>query len=134
MATVRVREPRNPGNTPEPAVEVAPKSDTMTVKDAKGRTLTIKKLSLLEEMNLLAAAGAERAGIARWMQYATIVSCVRKIDDNVLDLPGNLRLLNANIALVGAEGCAAVLSALAADLPPDVDDLAGDDVAGTARF
>ena len=132
-ARVTMREPRvrmpEPGATPKPA---AAASDILTVQDSRGRTLKVKKLSLWEEMNLMAAAGADRAAIPRWMQYATVVACIRQIDDDPLTPPATLRVLQSNIQLAGSEGFAAVIQALAAELPDDVGDLS-DDVVGSAK-
>jgi hypothetical protein len=127
---VKMRETRAT-EAPEAAKPSTPKSadGSVTVKDALGRTLQIKKLSLLEEMDLLAAAGAERSGNARWMQYATVVCCVRKIDEDFIHRPQTSRILQSNIQQVGAEGFAAVVKALAAELPDDIDALDGDALA-----
>src|ERR1700733_8052274 len=99
-----MREPRAPS---EAGVAKTPKSQSdggsIIVKDALGRTLQIKKLSLLEEMDLLAAAGAERSGNARWMQYASVVCCVRKIDEDFIQAPHTSRILQSNIQQVGSD-------------------------------
>ena len=111
----------------------APKSDVLEATDSRGRKLTIKKLTLLEEMNLMVAAGAERAAIPKWMQYASVVACVRSVDGDMIDPPLTGRLLNANIARVGSEGFAAAVTVLFDDLPPDVRDMAVDDAAASAK-
>jgi hypothetical protein len=97
--------------TPEP---------TTTVSDGLGRQLDIRKLTILEEMDLLEMAG-EAASNTRWMLMATIASTVRTIDGVPRPLPTNRKLLRAQMTAVGSEGLSAAISALGADVPEDAD-------------
>ena len=130
MAKVTVRQPQAGGET---ATATAPKPDILEATDSRGRKLTIKKLTLLEEMNLMVAAGANKAAIPKWMQYASVVACVRSIDGERVDMPLTSRILDANVALVGSEGFAAAVAVLYEDLPEDVREMAADDAVATAK-
>jgi hypothetical protein len=149
MAQVTMREPRGPKaaeSAPIPSKNTKTSSamptpfrdgETITRKDARNRTLTIKQLSLLEEMDLLAAAGADNARNSRWMLYATMAACVRSIDGDPLQPIPNLRLLRSRVQHIGAEGVRLVSEIIAAETPPDDEDgeMPGfaDDVAATAK-
>ncbi len=115
-AKVTMREPRV-----QPQLPAATPADPAT--DSRGRVLTIKKLSLREEMDVLAAAGAERADNRRWMFYATLAACVRSIDGHPLPPPASLRTLLANVDQVGAEGINAVIAFFKDDVEDVPDDL-----------
>ncbi len=135
-----VREPRNRTNDapqtdtseapmapPIPAQRAPVGNETHTVKDSRGRTLTVKKLTLLEEMDLLAAAGADNSANTRWMFYASLASCVRSIDGELMGPALTTRILRGNLQQVGSDGIAAVAKVFAAELPDD--EPGSDDVA-----
>ena len=106
----------------------------VTRKDSRGRTLTIKQLSLLEEMDLLAVAGADNARNSRWMLYATMAACVRSIDGSPLDPLLKPALLRSRVQQVGAEGVRVVSDIINEERPPEDDDQAdANDVATIAK-
>lgn len=134
MATkVTMRQPRAEAPVETVGGTPAAPDGAVVVTDSLGRKLTVKKLNLMEEMNLMVAAGSDRSSNARWMQYATIVSCVRKIGDEHMQPPMTLRILQGNIQAVGSEGFAAAIGAMRSELPDDVESLAGDDTKDTAK-
>lgn len=154
MAKVTMREPRVPGavqqgNDPAavvsatklsaaPELKVAAErfnvGEIVTMKDVRGRTLQIKKLSLMEEMDLLACAGAENAANGRWMLYATLVACVRGIDGEQQGPLATSRLLRARVQFVGEAGVELVSQIIAAGRPANDDGDAGEpDVWASAK-
>ncbi len=99
-------------------------SEAHTVTDAKGRTLVIRRLNMMEEFDLIEAAGAENSQNARWMQYATIVACVRSIDGMPSPPFIKKQIIRNWVGRVGSEGYAAVVKALDL-LVKDEDDADG---------
>ena len=118
--------------TTETAAVPVPLPAGKTVTDSDGRTLLIRELDMLEEFDLIETAGPDNSANQRWMQYATIVSCVRSIDGMPsMALRGKKALLRDWVKRVGPAGYAAVVKALgllkvddAGDETPSADPLA----------
>lgn len=102
--------------------------ETKTVVDSLGRKLTVRELDLLEEMDVIEAAGPKNAQNARWMMYATLAACVRDIDGVPSISSGGM--LRGHLKTVGSEGINAVIGVLTPAAPPAGD---GNDVTATAK-
>ena len=91
----------------------------VTVQDDKGRTLEICALDILDELDLIEAAGADLASNARWMMIATFAACVRAID-GVPSIPAtNRRSIRERVKRVGPEGLRAAVKALSPEDVPE---------------
>ena len=97
-----------------------PEMTTTTDKD--GRILEFKVLDLMEEMDLIEAAGSPTPP-DRWMQYATLAATVRSINGVPRPYPTNRKMIRDQVQVVGSAGVSAVIAALASgDLPETVVD------------
>lgn len=98
---------------PAPAPAGSSSIQGVIVTDSKGRKLTLKELSLVDELDLIAAAGPH-ASLDRYIQLISLVACVTAIDG--VPLPGchNSIQLRGNVTRVGRDGVNAVVAHLAA--------------------
>jgi hypothetical protein len=55
-------------------------TDIVTVKDANGRQITVRRLKTIDRMRLLEMVGAENALNDRYLGYATLAFAVSEID------------------------------------------------------
>lgn len=101
----------------------APNAPTIVV-DADGRKLEVKKLDILEELDLIEVAG-EASENRRWMMLTTLACCVRSINGVPILYPKTKKALRDHVAKVGPVGIAAVVDLYRAELPPDVGEEAG---------
>ena len=104
--------------TQQPTMPPVP-DGTYVVTDDKGRQLHVRSLTLLEEMDLIEAAGTP-APPDRWMNIAIFAACIRNIDGLPLLVPTKRNQIRAQVQRVGAEGIRAVAKALAPELPDGV--------------
>jgi len=79
MPTVTVHD----GETPSEAV-IAAANATVTVRDERGRDITVRKLKTLDRMRLLELVGADNAMNDRYLGYATLAYCVACIDGDLV--------------------------------------------------
>ena len=79
-----------------------------TLTDAKGRNLRVVKLTILEELDLLEAAG-QASEVRRWMMMATMTATVREIDGVPRPFPRTKDEVRKHVAAVGDEGLKAVI-------------------------
>jgi hypothetical protein len=122
-----------PGELMSDATPPSPKpalAQPQTVTDSLGRTLTLKKLDALAELDLIEAAGGTNSDNRRWMVMATLAACVAAIDGTPAQPLASREAIRAHVKLVGSEG----LDAVMASLTPDETVAASDDtVAATAK-
>ena len=102
-----------------------------TVTDSLGRVLVLKKLDLLNELDVIEAAGAASSN-QRWMFLATLAATVRTIDGVPIPFPSDRKSLRSVMGLVKSEGVAAVVKAFNEDIP-DIPAEAGPAEADTAK-
>jgi hypothetical protein len=82
-ATVKIRNPRavapaEPKNEGLPPLASTP--DTFVTTDARGRQITIKKLTALRRMQLALIVGADASDNGAYMIYANLAASVTAID------------------------------------------------------
>ena len=96
--------------------------ETITAVDGGGRTLEIRRLAILEELDLVEMAGPRNSDNSRWMMTATLAMTVRSIDGRSLPAVTKMSWLRRRLVEVGPAGVRAVIKALAKDLPDDIED------------
>lgn len=97
---------------------------TVIVTDDKGRTLEVRALDILDELDLIEAAGGENANNSRWMMLVTFAACVRRVDTLPRIPMTQKRAIRAWVERVGPSGMRAAVKALAPeDVPDGADDL-----------
>jgi len=102
MAQVKVHEDKQPA-----AAEVAAKSNQ--VKDARGRTITMRELDPVQESRLTVAVGPEMAMNVMYMNlYAFPAAAVAEIDGDDYPVPQNAKQVETMLAILGKEGLKAV--------------------------
>jgi len=96
-----------------------------SVKDAKGRQLTLRRLTVLDRLRLFKAAGPVLAENHPWFGMAVLASSVAAIDAVPVPLPGNEAQIEAAVSRLGDEGLAAVAAALEEEEPSGLEERAG---------
>jgi hypothetical protein len=110
MVGVTVHE----GETPSEAVIKAANA-TVTVKDERGREITVRRLKTLDRMRLLEMVGAENSLNDRYLGYATLAHCVVGIDGDPIPVCNSKVALEAVVQRLDDDGINAVASAVAAN-------------------
>ncbi len=111
---------------PKPPAGIPALPGAVTVTDELGRLLEVKSLDLLDEMDLIEAAGVPMPP-DRWVMIATFAACVRTIDGMPRPLPKNRAGIRDQVRRVGPAGLRAAIKALA---PEDVPDGAAEAIEG----
>lgn len=93
--------------TPSQAI-IAAASNTATVTDARGRVLTVKKISPLDRMRLFKVAGPELSANAQWMGMAALASSVVSVDGDLVVKVGRISEIEALVSLLDDDGLEAV--------------------------
>ena len=91
-------------------------TDTVTIKDRDGRVLHVKQLSMMDEMDLVEAAGAAGEN-RRWMMMATICATVRQIGDVPCPFPRTKDAVRQHCQLVDNAGLEAAMEWLTPLVP-----------------
>jgi len=118
--------------TTEPTRRTPAVSVMTTITDSLGRTLEVKKLDALAELDLIEAAGGQNSENSRWMMMATFAACVITIDGAPYIFPRTREDIRKHMRRVGSEGIQAVIEWLR----PDAQDVAAPadaEVAATAK-
>ena len=102
------------GETPSEAV-IAAANATVTVRDERGRDITVRKLKTLDRMRLLELVGADNAMNDRYLGYATLAYCVACIDGDLVPTINTKVALEAVVQRLDDDGINAVASAVAAN-------------------
>ena len=82
------------------------------IVDARGRRLKLRELTLLQELDLMAVAGDNRASNRIWWVHVYNAAKVAEIDGIPMPFPTSDQEMRAMIARVEADGVAAVLAHL----------------------
>lgn len=90
----------------------------ITVTDSLGRTLTVRELSALEELDLVEAAGA-LSDNPRWMNTVRIACSVRDINGTPMAFPKVKEHCRKAVDRVDGPGLTAAVKALYPDAPDD---------------
>jgi len=87
----------------------------VTVTDAKGRVLTLRKPGVLAQFRLIEAVGAEAARNEVYMAMIMPLIFVAAIDGNAVIMPANKRQVDALIQQLDEEGVAAAMTGVQAN-------------------
>jgi len=91
--------------------------DNRTVKDANGRSITVRRLSVLEEMRLLKILGEHNSS---YYSLCSQVARVASINGEPVPMPNSEREIELLAARLGHEGIAALMDAISA--PQEADE------------
>jgi hypothetical protein len=94
------------------AIIVSHAHRTTQVRDALGRTLTIRRISALDRLRLLKAAGPELSQNDAWLNMAGLALSVVELDGVPRAMPVNERQIEGAISELGDRGLQAVVEAL----------------------
>jgi len=79
------------------------------VTDAMGRKLTVRKLSVLDQVRLLRAIGGGQSSNEPYVNIVTMAASVKQIDDFPIPEITNERQIDFAIGKIGDEGFAALM-------------------------
>jgi hypothetical protein len=85
------------------------------VTDIRGRRLELRRLTALDKLRLLKAAGPTLAPNAPWMGLALLAASVASLDEIPVPQPSNEQQIEALIGRLGDDGLAAISDALSDD-------------------
>jgi hypothetical protein len=91
---------------------IADATITRQVHDQLGRKLTIRRLTALDKLRILKAAGPELSLNQPWLAVALLVSSVTAIDDVPVPSPANEAHVEALVGRLGEVGLDAAAEAL----------------------
>jgi hypothetical protein len=100
---------------PSPAI-------SQTVIDALGRTLTIREIGPMEQIDLFEAAG-DQSNNSPWVGMAILAASVTDIDGIPMPTPRSKNTIRAALKTLGSEGVAAVAKALRPSAPDEDADV-----------
>jgi len=83
-------------------------ADVLT--DARGRKLTIRKLSVLEQVRLMRAIGPAQSSNDRYTDLVQVAAMISDIDGIPMPMPVNEKTIDGMIGTLGDEGFSAVLA------------------------
>jgi hypothetical protein len=89
------------------------------VQDARGRAISVRRLSALDKLRLFEAAGPELSRNDRWLGMAVLACSVTAIDDVPWPMPASKQGVEAMVQRLGDDGIAAVSQALSPDAGAD---------------
>lgn len=81
---------------------------TETLVDAKGRKLTTREITVLDQVKLLRAIGPAQSSNTPYVRLVTAAAMVTMIDGTPMPMPVNERQIDAAIERLGDEGFAAI--------------------------
>ena len=87
-------------------------SQTVTVTDAKGRVLALRRLDFLEEFRIVEALGSELSANTTYMGMLNPLLYLAEIDGEPVPIPRNKIQAEALIQRAGREGFLAVLEGI----------------------
>ena len=102
--------------TPSEAI-VASATSSQSVTDDHGRTLTFRRMTVLDKLRLFRAAGPQLSQNGPWLGIALLACSVTAIDDVPVPMPANEQQIEALVARLGDEGIAAAARALSSTAP-----------------
>ena len=85
---------------------------TDTLTDAKGRVLTLRTLTVLDQVRIMRAIGAEQSQNAPYTSVVMAACTVSDIDGVPLPMPRNERDIDDRIVRVGDDGFAIITAHL----------------------
>lgn len=93
----------------------------LSVTDAHGRRIGLRRLSALDKLRLFKAAGPTLSQNQHWLGMAVLACSVSAIDDVPVPAPANEMQIEAMVARLGDAGIAAIADTLSPDSPPSVE-------------
>jgi hypothetical protein len=87
-------------------------NQTFDVRDSTGRNLKVRRISALDRLRLLKAAGPELSQNDGWLNMAALTLAVTEIDGIPRPVPSSERQIEAAISALGDTGLQAVSEAL----------------------
>jgi hypothetical protein len=108
---------RTGGDQAPPSSSTATESGERTVKDASGRTITIRRLSVLEEMRLLRFLGEHNSS---YYSLCSQLARISAINGEQVTIPNTEREIEMVAQRLGHEGIAALMEAISA--PQEADE------------
>ncbi len=100
---------RTAGDVAAPASTAAGSGDIRTVKDASGRTITVRRHSVLEEMRLLKVLGEHNSS---YYSLCSQIARVSSIANETVMMPNSEREIEMLATRLGHEGIAALMEAV----------------------
>ena len=85
---------------------------TFVVVDERNRAITIRRMTALDRLRLLKAAGPELSQNDTWLNMASLAMMVTDINGVPRVAPGNERQIEAAVAELGDEGLQAISDTL----------------------
>lgn len=113
-----------PVAAPSPAAQPAPQSMPVQrpaqpglnyTQDSQGRTIGWKRMSALDDFELIELAGSANADNPAWLAVASLAFSVREIDGEPVSRPASKAALKAMIGRLDTAGLQAVADVLSAD-------------------
>ncbi|MBN8904443.1 MAG: hypothetical protein BGO51_02115 [Rhodospirillales bacterium 69-11] len=95
------------------------------IADGQGRTLSLRRLTVLDRLRLFKAAGPVLAENAPWFGMAVLAASVEAIDGVPVPLPSSEAQIEAAVVRLGEEGLSAVAEALEQRDASSIEQLAG---------
>lgn len=110
MSDLPAEGPKVTLNAPEPKMQVAPPSQrrATTLVDARGRRLTLRDLTVLDQVRLLRAIGPAQSANEPYVNIVNVCASVADIDGDVMPFPSNEREIDALVRMIGDAGFAAI--------------------------
>lgn len=107
---VHERPQITPTNVPPPPTKqvLDGAAQPQTVTDARGRQITIKKLSALDRMHLFKAVGPDNARNQMYLGYATLARAVVAINGEPEPPPGTEKMIENLVARLDDDGLNAI--------------------------
>jgi len=102
-------------------VTVASAAGALSVTDAHGRRIGLRRLNALDKLRLFKAAGPTLSQNQHWLGMAVLACSVSAIDDVPVPAPANEMQIEAIVARLGDVGIAAIADTLSPDSQPNVE-------------
>lgn len=94
-------------------------TSTLTVTDADGRRITVRRLTALGKLRLFKAAGPTLSHNQYWLGMATLACSVQAIDDVPIPMPANELQIESLVGRLGDVGITAIAIAFNQDAAPE---------------
>ena len=98
-------------STPSQSI-VSRAQEVISVRDSRGRVLSLRRLDALRRLRLLKAAGPELSANDSWLNIAALACSVFEIDSVPRATPSNEPQIETLVAELGDEGLEAIANAL----------------------
>lgn len=107
----------NSAGTPSSAI-IAAANTTVTITDAQGRNITIKRIGALDRLKMFEVIGSANAGNEAYLGYAALAFHVTAIDGDPIIRPTSKLQLEALVQRLDDDGLQAVAMGVATHFAP----------------